>query len=71
METKPAYKTTEFYVSVLAMIVGLLASSGVLAAGSIYAQIVGIIASALVAMGYSMARGVAKSGNPPSLPPGQ
>lgn len=57
---KPGYKTTEFWLSAVAAIVGILLTSGVLVEGNSITQVVGIIATALSAMGYSVSRGNAK-----------
>jgi hypothetical protein len=60
---KPGYRTTEFWLSAAASAVGLMIASGALAEGSAAETIVGVVASALVALGYSAARGQAKGGN--------
>jgi hypothetical protein len=60
-EPKPGYRSTEFWLSAIAAVVGLIISSGALEAGSTAAQIVGVVASALVAMGYTAARGRVKA----------
>jgi hypothetical protein len=52
---KPAYKTTEFWLSAGAVVVGALMAAGVFADGSMPAKIVGVGASLLGSMGY-MAR---------------
>lgn len=68
METKPAYKTTEFYITIVAVIVGIIAASGVIPTSgdkSIYVQIFGMVQTSLVSMGYGIARGIAKSGVKP------
>lgn len=59
---KPGYKTTEFWLSTVAVIVGLVMASGAIVEGSQAAQIAGFIASALAAMGYSYSRGNTKAG---------
>tara|TARA_Y100000114_G_scaffold89008_1_gene82547 strand:- start:1472 stop:1681 length:210 start_codon:yes stop_codon:yes gene_type:complete len=53
---KPGYKTTEFWLAVVASLVGAAAASGVLPTEGPIAQAVGMIASALVALGYTGAR---------------
>lgn len=53
---KPGYKTTEFWLATAATAVGGLMASGVIAPESGVAQILGIVASALVALGYTGAR---------------
>lgn len=65
---KPGYKTTEFWLTVAAQVVGLLAASGALAPDSPWARIVGLAVSALTAMGYTYSRGVAKAGSGPPVP---
>ena len=57
---KPGYKSSEFYLSTAAFILGALMASGVIAEGSPVAQAIGLAASALAAMGYSWSRGAAK-----------
>lgn len=59
--TKPGYKTTEFWLSLVAVVLGALASSGSLADGSTAARVVGLAIAALGALGYSVSRGMAKS----------
>jgi hypothetical protein len=56
---KPGYKTTEFWLSVLAIVVGGLVSSGAFVEGP-FAQVLGVVQSTLVALGYTVARGLAK-----------
>ncbi len=58
--SKPGYKTTEFWLTMAAMLVSALTASGALADGSTAAQIVAVIAAALSGMGYSVARSMAK-----------
>ena len=59
---KPGYKTTEFWLSLAAMVVGALASSGIVADGSGWAKLVGLISTVLGALGYTAARAYAKMG---------
>ncbi len=61
MEPKPGYKTTEFWFSVIAALVGLLFASGAISTGSQLDQVLGLIATILSALGYSVARGIAKA----------
>jgi hypothetical protein len=63
MNTKPGVKTTEFWLTLVAMIVSTLAASGGLDPSSPVAKIVGLAAAVLAAMGYSISRGIAKQGN--------
>lgn len=59
---KPGYKTTEFWLSLAAMVIGALASSGLIIDGSVWAKIVGVVGSVLGALGYTAARAYAKMG---------
>lgn len=59
-EIKPGWKTTEFWLSVIAAIVGLLFASDAIPTDSPIAKALGGVATALSAMGYSVARGMAK-----------
>ncbi len=68
---KPGYKTTEFWLSAAAMLVGLAYGSGLIAeAGATgIEKSVAFIASALAALGYSTSRGNVKAAeieNPPT-----
>jgi hypothetical protein len=53
---KPGYKSTEFYMSMAAVIIGAIASSGVLADDSALTKVVGLVMAALVALGYTGSR---------------
>tara|TARA_R110000824_G_scaffold105995_6_gene250574 strand:+ start:1370 stop:1582 length:213 start_codon:yes stop_codon:yes gene_type:complete len=63
MNTKPGYKTTEFWLSAAAMLIGLAYGSGLLAeAGtSGIEKSVAFVAAALAALGYSASRGSVKA----------
>lgn len=58
---KPGWKSTEFYFSAAATVIGLLLASGVIEAGSAWDKVIGLVASALVAMGYTVQRTIAKN----------
>lgn len=60
MEIKPGWKTSEFWLSFAAFIVGSLLASGVIPAESIWAQLVGFAGAALAAMGYTYKRSAVK-----------
>lgn len=62
MGERKGIKTTEFWLSVIAMLVGALLASGLIGEGSIWGQVLGVVSSALAAMGYSVARGLYKRG---------
>lgn len=59
---KPGYKTTEFWLTLAAVLVGLLMASGVIGDGSALGKGLAFIASALASAGYSYARGIVKAG---------
>lgn len=61
MEIKPGWKTTEFWLTVAAQVVGMLLASGVVHDGSGFAQALGVAATALAAAGYSVSRGKVKA----------
>jgi hypothetical protein len=63
---KPGYKTSEFWMSAVAVLVGLLMSSGVIDAGSSWDKAVGLVAAALAAMGYTSNRAAVKSAEKPA-----
>lgn len=59
-KVKPGFKTTEFWLTAIAMIVGLVMASGAVPDDSGLSRALGIAAAALAAMGYSVSRGQAK-----------
>lgn len=61
-EVKSGYKTTEFWLSFVAMLIGFLMASGFVADGSGTERAVAAVAAALAAAGYSVSRGKAKAG---------
>ena len=61
---KPGYKTTEFWLSLLATLLGFLLASGLLdavSADSWIARIVGGLVAALAALGYTASRAKVKA----------
>ncbi len=58
---KPGYKTTEFWLSLLAVILGAIASSGLIDAYTTVAQVIAVGIAALTALGYSATRGYVKA----------
>ena len=65
MDTKPGYKTTEFWLSLLATLLGFLLASGVMdvvPAESWIAKLVGGAVAVLATLGYSASRAKVKSG---------
>lgn len=62
--TKPGYKTSEFWLAFVAMLLTALYGSGVIGPddeGSTWAKALAFIAAALTAAGYSVSRGLAKT----------
>jgi len=57
----PGWKTTEFWLSAAASLVGILLASGLIIPGTVWAQIVGAAATVLAALGYSVSRGNVKA----------
>ena len=58
--TKPGYKTTEFYLTLLAQLLGLLWASGLVSEGSTGDKIIGFAAMVLAQFGYTVSRALAK-----------
>lgn len=59
---KPGYKTTEFWLTLVASLVGLALASGLIPVESEMFKIVGLAGSVLTSMGYQVSRGTAKAG---------
>ena len=59
---KPGYKTTEFWLSVVAALVGLTYASGIIGAETQADKIMGFASSILATLGYTVSRGLAKKG---------
>lgn len=59
---KPGYKTTEFWLSFAAVLLGALFASGVMSDGGTAAKIAGLAASLLGALGYTVSRTQLKAG---------
>lgn len=57
---KPGWKTTEFWLSAVAVLVGLAYGSGLIGEGTQVDKVFGLVAGGLTAMGYSVSRGMAK-----------
>jgi hypothetical protein len=60
---KPGYKTTEFWLTSVAALIGLLFASGAISDGSQIDKILGMASTVLAGMGYSVSRGLAKKNN--------
>ena len=57
---KDGYKTTEFWLTAVASILGLLFASGVISEGSQVDKMLGMASTVLAGMGYSVSRGLAQ-----------
>jgi hypothetical protein len=64
---KPGFKTTEFWLSTIAIILGVLMTSGAITAGSPWDKGIGLVVAALASMGYSASRANVKTAS--LLPP--
>lgn len=58
---KPGYKTTEFWLTLIATVIGATVASGILVEGSMLAQILGIALVALSNLGYTYSRSKVKA----------
>lgn len=72
-QTKPGWKTSEFWLSTGAVVLGAVASSGLLVPASPVAVAVGLLTSVLGALGYTASRTKVKTCDHPdsSSPPTQ
>jgi hypothetical protein len=59
-QPKKGIKTTEFWMSTAAALIGILYASGVIAPDSGGDKALGLFASILASMGYTISRGMAK-----------
>jgi len=57
---KPGVRTSEFWLSMIAVIVGSVIASGVLPETHWIAKIAGVVSAVLASLGYSISRGIAK-----------
>lgn len=60
-DKKPGYKTTEFYLCAITVIVGILMGSGAFAETSTVYNILGFVSSTLATLGYTYSRAKIKS----------
>lgn len=58
---KPGYKTTEFWLSLAAILLGALITSGAIPADSVFDKLLGIAATVLGALGYTVSRAFVKN----------
>lgn len=59
--TRPGWKTSEFWLTLAAILMSQLYASGVVGDGGTVAKVAGIAASVLGALGYTVARTKAKA----------
>jgi len=58
---KPGIRTTEFWLSSVALLLGLVLASGAIPEGGLAAQIIGGVLSVLSSLGYTASRTKVKS----------
>lgn len=58
---KPGYATTEFWLTAVVTLIGLLVASGAIPTESSWGKLLGLAASALASMGYSASRATVKA----------
>lgn len=63
--SKPGYKTTEFWLTTVCSLVGILYASGAVSpeGSDGVSKVIALVASVLAAMGYTVARAKVKSGS--------
>ena len=61
---KPGFQTTDFWLSTIATLAGILLASGALAEGGTAAQITGGILAVLASLGYTASRTAIKRDRP-------
>jgi hypothetical protein len=59
---KPGYKTSEFWLTAGATMIGLAIASGVIPETGVWPKVVALVTAAFTAMGYTVSRGMAKKG---------
>ncbi len=62
---KPGYKTTEWWLTLAAVVVGMLIASGIVTEASSFHKALVFCASTLAAMGYQFSRAAVKKAPPP------
>jgi hypothetical protein len=60
---KPGYKTTEFWMSLAAVLIGGFMASGVFTADSAGGKVIALIAGVLGSLGYTVSRAWVKVGD--------
>jgi len=64
---KSGVKTSEFWLTMVATLIGAFMASGMLPENHIALKICGIALAALAMLGYNVSRGIAKIADKPSL----
>ncbi len=59
---KPGYKTTEFWLTTLATVVGLVLAADIVPSDGIWPKITGLVVALLSSLGYTVSRGITKKG---------
>ena len=59
---KPGYKTTEFWLSLAALVLTTLFAAGVVAEGSAFDKVLVLVSGILTALGYTVGRSLVKGG---------
>ncbi len=60
--TKPGFRTSEFWLSAVAVVLGIVLASGAVPEGGLVAQIIGGVLSVLSGLGYTASRTKVKAG---------
>lgn len=60
MQEKPGWKTTEYWLSVAALVIGALIAADVFPADSSGMKVLVLMASVLTSLGYTVSRGIIK-----------
>ena len=60
-QTKPGYKSTEFWLASIATLCGILYASGIICPDSGGDIVLGLVTGVLASLGYSISRGMTKA----------
>ncbi len=60
-DKKPGYKTTEFWMSTVVTLIGLIVASGAIETTSTWGQVLAYAMSTLATLGYTASRGRVKA----------
>lgn len=66
---KPGYKTSEFWLTFLAMLLSAAYASGLIGDGGTAAKVAALVATVLTTLGYTVTRGQLKQANAESATP--